>query len=81
MTWEPTENAWDTYIKFEERMGELDNCRKILERFIDINLKVNSYLKAAKFEERHRRRDNARLFYERALAELGKQAWDENFFI
>ena len=57
MTWEPTENAWDAYIKFEERQGDLDNCRKILERYIDLYPRVSSYLKAAKFEERHRRRD------------------------
>jgi len=42
---------------------------------------VNSYIKAAKFEESHRNRDQARLFYERALAELGHKAFDENFFV
>lgn len=81
MTWEPTENAWNTYLKFEERYGDLDNCRQILEKYIDVNPNVNSYIKAAKFEEAHRKRDYARMFYERALAELGKQALDENFFI
>jgi crooked neck len=38
-------------------------------------------LKAAKFEEYHRNRDSSRLFYERALAELGPKAFDENFFL
>jgi hypothetical protein len=59
----------------------LEKCRDILERFIDLNPNVNSYLKAAKFEEGHRRKDSARMFYERALAELGRMAFDENFFI
>jgi len=51
MTWEPAENAWNAYLKFEERMGEFDKCRQILERYIDLNPNVNSYLKAARFEE------------------------------
>lgn len=81
MSWEPTENAWNTYLKFEERQGDLDKCREILERYIDLNPNVHSYLKAAKFEEAHRKRESARNFYERALSELGKLAFDENFFI
>lgn len=81
MTWKPTENAWNAYLKFEERMGDLEKCREILDKFIDVYLNVNSYIKAAKFEESHRRKDSARMFYERALAELGKMAFDENFFI
>ena len=36
MTWEPTENAWNTYLKFEERQGDLEKCREILEKFIDV---------------------------------------------
>ena len=77
MTWEPTENAWNAYLKFEERQNEIENCRKILERYIDLNPNVQSYIKAAKFEEHHKRRDEARVIYERALAELGKLAFDE----
>mmetsp|Transcript_10696 Transcript_10696/g.7985 ORF Transcript_10696/g.7985 Transcript_10696/m.7985 type:complete len:312 (-) Transcript_10696:1115-2050(-) len=81
MSWEPSENAWDAYVKFEERMGEIDNCRRILERFIDLKPTVHSYIKAAKFEEKFRNREQARLIYEKALAELGKAAFDEKFFI
>jgi crooked neck len=81
MTWIPPENAWNAYLKFEERLGQLDNCRTILEQFIDNFQTPSSYLKAAKFEESHRNRDQARLLYERALAELGYQAFDEYFFI
>jgi crooked neck len=81
MTWEPTENAWNAYLKFEERMGKIENCRAILERYIDLNPNVKSYLKAAKFEEHHKQREKARLFYEKALIELGKLAFDEYFFM
>lgn len=59
----------------------MDKCRIILEKYIDVFPTVNSYIKAAKFEEYHRHRDQSRLFYERALAELGHKAFDENFFI
>jgi crooked neck len=81
MSWEPTENAWNAYLKFEERRGELDKCRDILNRYIDVNRHVNSYIKAAKFEDFHKRKDLARLYYEKAIAELGVDAFDENFFI
>ena len=68
-------------MKFEERMGDLDRCRSILERYIDVNPVAGNYIKAAKFEERHRNRENARMIYTKALAELGKLAYEESFFI
>ena len=37
MTWEPKEHAWNAYLKFEDRMGDLQRCRSILERYIDQN--------------------------------------------
>ena len=40
-----------------------------------------SYSKAAHFEEHQRNHAGARLMYERALAELGKRAFSEPFFI
>ena len=81
MTWEPTEYAWNAFLKFEQRQGQLDRCREILERFIDANPVAASYVKAANFEEHQRNHSNARLNYERALAELGKRAFSEQFFI
>ena len=81
ISWVPPENAWNAFLKFEERMGDMTRCRGILEKYIDSFPAVNSYIKAAKFEEHHRDKDHSRLFYERALAELGHQAFDENFFI
>jgi len=35
MTWNPKEYAWNAYLKFEQRNGTLDQCRQVLERFID----------------------------------------------
>ena len=40
-----------------------------------------SYVKAANFEEHQRFHANARLYFERCLAELGKRAFNEQFFI
>lgn len=81
MTWQPTEYAWNAFLKFEQRQGQIDNCRGILERYIDVNPLPSSYVKAANFEEHQRAHDKARLNYERALAELGKRAFNEQFFI
>jgi len=82
LTWEPKENAWDAYIKFEERNGErVDRCRDILLRYTEVFPKTFSFMKAAKFEEKHKEYDRARKIFERALSELGKEALDENFLI
>jgi len=35
MTWKPKDTAWMAYLKFEQRMNNIENCRNILERFID----------------------------------------------
>jgi crooked neck len=51
MTWQPKEHAWNAYLKFEQRHGGIENCRQILERFIDQNPSTQSYIKAAAFEE------------------------------
>ena len=32
MAWKPEEKGWLAYIKFEERMGEFQNCREIMYR-------------------------------------------------
>lgn len=50
MTHNPSENAWDVFLKFEERLGEYENCREILKDYIDLNPSLKAYLKAAKFE-------------------------------
>ena len=62
-------------------MGQIERCRDILERFIDAKPLPSSYVKAANFEEHQRNHDRARLHFERALAELGKRAFSEQFFV
>lgn len=37
MTWQPKEHSWNAYLKFEQRQGQIENCRQILERYIDSN--------------------------------------------
>lgn len=81
MTWQPSEFAWNAYLKFEQRMGDLDKCRIILEKFIDVNPVPVSFVKAANFEEHQKNHARARAYYERALLELGKRAFNEAFFI
>lgn len=40
MEWEPDEQAWHTYIKFELRYKELDRARQIYERFVYVHPEV-----------------------------------------
>lgn len=37
MTWEPNDNAWLAFAKFEERLGEIENSRKVLFRYIEVH--------------------------------------------
>ena len=76
LTWEPPLNAWDAYLKFEERHGnDRDRCRHILTRLIESHSVPSSYLRAAKYEEKIKDFRAARRLFERALAELGKDAF------
>lgn len=60
----------------------MEKCRHVLERFIDSDPQPQSYIKAATFEEHAKDVAAARLYYERALAELGKRAFtSEHLFI
>jgi crooked neck len=54
MTWNPSENAWDSYVKFEQRQKDFTRCREVLQKYIDSNPTPRAYIKAAKFEETHR---------------------------
>lgn len=66
-------------MKFEERLGEFENCREILKDYIDLNPSLRAYMKAAKFEQKRGSKDKARRFYERAFVELGELAIDADF--
>ena len=78
MTWKPEENAWNAYIKFEERYGTEDQVRAVLEDLIDAHPTTKAYIRAANFEWDS---EWKRYYFEWAIAELGDKAFDENFFI
>lgn len=67
MTWLPGEKSWMAYIRFEERMGEPENAKKILYRYLEAFPVLSAYLKVAKFEIRNRNRDAARSIYDRVV--------------
>ena len=58
----PNEQAWLTYIKFEQRCGRIDSARKLYERMIEqipeqsvgefLHCYDQAYIKYAKWEER-----------------------------
>ena len=50
MTWKPEENAWNAYIKFEERYGTEEQVRSVIEDFIDAHPTPKAYIRAANFE-------------------------------
>ena len=68
MTWEPGDNAWIAYSKFEERMGEFENSRSVLYQYLQCHPKLLVYIKVAKFEEKYGNLESARRLYESALA-------------
>ena len=53
MEWQPEENAWFTYIRFELKCGEIERARKIYERFVKVHPTVQAWLRWAHFEEKH----------------------------
>uniref|UniRef100_A0A1I8AK96 TPR_REGION domain-containing protein n=1 Tax=Steinernema glaseri TaxID=37863 RepID=A0A1I8AK96_9BILA len=68
MAWEPDQQAWQTYINFELRYGEIDRAREVWQNF----LKVHSHdpqlwIRYARFEEKHGNAQNARNAYEQAM--------------
>ena len=53
MQWEPTEDAWMAYVKFEQRYGELERARKVFQRFVNVHPQPKNWLKWSKFEEQN----------------------------
>ncbi|KAG8224262.1 hypothetical protein J437_LFUL001642 [Ladona fulva] len=81
MDWEPDEQAWLTYIKFELRYKEIDRSRAIYERFVYVHPDVKNWIKFARFEEQHNFIASARRVYERAVEFFGEDTMDERLFI
>ena len=51
MKWEPNEQAWQLYLKFEKRYKEKDRARKIYARFVAVHPEAKNWLRWAQFEE------------------------------
>ena len=49
MEWEPDEQAWLTYIKFELRYKEIDRARGIYEKFVYVHPEVRNWIKFARY--------------------------------
>lgn len=81
MEWEPDEQAWQTYIKFELRYKEIQRARQIYERFVMVHPDVKHWIKYARFEESHGFINGARNVYERAIDFYGDENLDERLFI
>ena len=81
VTWRPGEKAWMAYVKFEQRLGETEKCRRIMYKYMDAFPRLEVYLKVAKFEAKLKHYDDARFIYEKALEDLGDEAFSETFFV
>lgn len=81
MEWEPDEQAWHTYIKFELRYKEIHRARDIYERFVMVHPDIVHWIKYARFEESHGFINGARNVYERAVNFYGDESLDEKLFI
>lgn len=49
MEWEPPEQAWLTYIKFELRYHEVDRARKIYNNFVMVHPDVTNWIRYARY--------------------------------
>jgi len=81
MEWEPEEQAWLTYIKFELRYQELERARSIYQRFIHCHPDVRNWIRYSRFEEQHGAVSAARQVYERALDFFGEDHVDERLLM
>lgn len=81
MSWEPEEQAWQTFINFEMRYNEPERARDIYTRFVSVHPQVKNWIKFAKFEERNGFVNRCRDIYERAIDFFGDDYLDERLFL
>lgn len=81
MEWEPDEQAYLTFIKFELRYKETERAREIYCRFVMVHPDVKNWVRYAKFEEQHGYISSARAVYEQAVEFYGDEAMDERLFV
>jgi len=70
MKWEPDDNGWNSFVKFEVRQDCHARARSVMERYVACHATLRAYLKYAKWEEKLQQLALARAVYERALVEL-----------
>jgi crooked neck len=80
MKWEPIEEAWMAYIKFENRYKEYERARDIFRRFVQTFPIPKNFIKYAKFEESRGDIETARAIYEQCVSDLEEQC-DQNVFV
>lgn len=81
MQWDPSEEAWMAYVKFEIRHKLNDSARKIYKRFVESNPSFKNWIKWSKFEEGLQNIVTARKIYEECIETLGDAFIDQNFYI
>ena len=81
MSWKPEENGWQSYLKFEQRMGDMERCHNLMYRYLEAYPRLRTYLKVAKFEEKNKNRQGARQVFERVLEDLGDEGMKEEYFL
>uniref|UniRef100_A0A1I7YZQ0 Suf domain-containing protein n=1 Tax=Steinernema glaseri TaxID=37863 RepID=A0A1I7YZQ0_9BILA len=68
MAWEPDQQAWQTYINFELRYGEVERARRVWQNFLEVHSHdIRLWIRYARFEEKHGNEQNARIAYEQAM--------------
>ena len=67
-------------MKFEERCGEIDRARRIMERYVSCHPTQAAFIRLCKFEERHKDFDRTRSGYTKAI-EILEEDLDEKFWI
>mmetsp|Transcript_11790 Transcript_11790/g.11677 ORF Transcript_11790/g.11677 Transcript_11790/m.11677 type:complete len:158 (-) Transcript_11790:3-476(-) len=85
MQWQPSDNAWLQYIKFELRCHEVERARAIYERYVSQIQTVMSFTRLAKFEERHGNNVRARAGYQTChdtlKDDLGPEGITEDLYV
>ncbi|GMS80441.1 hypothetical protein PENTCL1PPCAC_2616 [Pristionchus entomophagus] len=82
MEWDPPEQAWLTYIKFEIRYKEIDRARSVWQRFLHVHgTDVKNWIRYAKFEEHNGYIGNARAAYEKGMEFFGEENIQEQLLV
>ncbi|KAL6991602.1 Crooked neck-like protein 1 [Sarracenia purpurea var. burkii] len=81
MNWQPDQQGWLSYIKFELCYNEIERARAILERFVQCHPKVSSWIRYAKFEMKSGEIGRAWNSYERVVDKLADDEEVKHLFV